>query len=331
MNNFAITKRDGSKEAFSLDKIMNAILKAFNSVNEPINLGAISKILSHLDIQDGVKVEDIQNQVEEALMREGYYRVAKSFIIYRQEHKEDREVLEKMKFLSDYMQAENAATGSKFDANANVEHKNIATLAGELPKKNFIRLNRRLLVERIKKMYGKELADEYIDKLTHHFIYKNDETNLANYCASITMYPWLIGGTTSIGGNSTAPTNLKSFCGGFINMVFMVSSMLAGACATPEFLMYMNYFIQKEYGKDYYTHADDVVDLSLKKRTIDKVITDCFEQIVYSLNQPTGARNYQAVFWNISYYDKYYFDRRDDGHADRGRRLQGQGMGRLCG
>lgn len=43
MNNFAITKRDGSKEAFSLDKIMNAILKAFNSVNEPINLGAISK------------------------------------------------------------------------------------------------------------------------------------------------------------------------------------------------------------------------------------------------------------------------------------------------
>ena len=251
MNNFAITKRDGSKEAFSLDKIMNAILKAFNSVNEPINLGAISKILSHLDIQDGVKVEDIQNQVEEALMREGYYRVAKSFIIYRQEHKEDREVLDKMKFLSDYMQAENAATGSKFDANANVEHKNIATLAGELPKKNFIRLNRRLLVERIKKMYGKELADEYIDKLTHHFIYKNDETNLANYCASITMYPWLIGGTTSIGGNSTAPTNLKSFCGGFINMVFMVSSMLAGACATPEFLMYMNYFIQKEYGIDY--------------------------------------------------------------------------------
>ena len=308
MNNFAITKRDGSKEAFSLDKIMNAILKAFNSVNEPINLGAISKILSHLDIQDGVKVEDIQNQVEEALMREGYYRVAKSFIIYRQEHKEDREVLDKMKFLSDYMQAENAATGSKFDANANVEHKNIATLAGELPKKNFIRLNRRLLVERIKKMYGKELADEYIDKLTHHFIYKNDETNLANYCASITMYPWLIGGTTSIGGNSTAPTNLKSFCGGFINMVFMVSSMLAGACATPEFLMYMNYFIQKEYGKDYYTHADDVVDLSLKKRTLDKVITDSFEQIVYSLNQPTGARNYQAVFWNISYYDKYYFD-----------------------
>ena len=157
-------------------------------------------------------------------------------------------------------------------------------------------------------MYGKELSERYIDLLTHHFIYKNDETSLANYCASITMYPWLIGGTTSIGGNSTAPTNLKSFCGGFVNMVFMVSSMLSGACATPEFLMYLNYFIGKEYGKDYYKEADKVVDLSLRQRTIDKMITDCFEQIVYSINQPTGARNYQAVFWNIAYYDKPYFD-----------------------
>ena len=308
IKNFTITKRDGSKDRFSLDKIMNAIVKAFESVNEPTDLGTISKILSHLDMHDDIKVEDIQNQVEEALMREGFFKVAKSFILYRQEHTEDRETLEKMMFLSEYMESVNAATGSKYDANANVEHKNIATLIGELPKTNFIRLNRRLLTDRIKKMYGKQLADEYIDKLTHHFIYKNDETSLANYCASITMYPWLIGGTVAIGGNSTAPTNLKSFAGGFVNMVFMVSSMLSGACATPEFLMYMNYFIGKEYGKDYWQHPEQQADLSLKKRSIDKVITDYFEQIVYTLNQPTGARNYQAVFWNVAYYDRYYFE-----------------------
>ncbi len=308
IKNFTITKRDGSKDQFSLDKIMNAILKAFDSVDQPTDLGAISKILSRLDIHNDITVEDIQNQVEEALMREGYYKVAKSFMLYRQAHSEDRETLAKLQFLSEYCDSVNAATGSKYDANANVEHKNIATLIGELPKSNFIRLNRRLLTDRIKKMYGKELADEYIDKLTHHFIYKNDETSLANYCASITMYPWLIGGTISIGGNSTAPTNLKSFCGGFVNMVFMVSSMLSGACATPEFLMYMNYFLGKEYGQDYWQHPDEQADLSLKKRTLDKVITDYFEQIVYTLNQPTGARNYQAVFWNVAYYDKYYFE-----------------------
>ena len=308
MQNFTITKRDGSKDRFSLDKIMNAIIKAFESVGESVDLGVMSKIISHIDIHEGIKVEDIQNQVEEALMREGYYKVAKSFMLYRQRHNEDRETLEKLKFLTDYCKASNAATGSKFDANANVEHKNIATLIGELPKASFIRLNRRLLVDRIKQMFGKDVAEEYIDKLNHHFIYKNDETSLANYCASITMYPWLMNGTGPIGGNSTAPTNLKSFCGGFVNMVFMVSSMLSGACATPEFLMYLNYFIGKEYGIDYWKEADKVVDLSVKQRTIDKIITDCFEQIVYSINQPTGARNYQAVFWNVAYYDKPYFE-----------------------
>ena len=264
--------------------------------------------MDNLRFFNGMSVEDIQNQVEIALMRENHYKAAKSFMLYRQKHFEDREIRNKLKFLIDYCKASNPATGSKYDANANVENKNIATLIGELPKSNFIRLNRRLLCDKIKEMYGKELADRYLYLLEHHFIYKNDETSLANYCASITMYPWLISGTKSIGGNSTAPTNLKSFCGGFINMVFIVSSMLSGACATPEFLMYMSYFIGLEYGEDYYKHADDVVDLSKRHRTLDKIITDCFEQVVYSINQPTGARNFQAVFWNISYYDKNYFE-----------------------
>ena len=307
LKNFIITKRDGQKDVFSLDKIMNAIIKAFESVGEPIDLAVLSKILTHLDIHNDITVEEIQNQVEVALMKEGHYKVAKSYMLYRQQHQEDRETLERMKFLADYCSASNAATGSKFDANANVENKNIATLIGELPKGAFIKLNRRMLTDRVKDMYGKELAEEYLRLLNTHFIYKNDETSIAPYCASITMYPWLLNGTQQIGGNSTAPTNLKSFCGGFVNMVFIVSSMLSGACATPEFLMYMNHFIGKEYGTDYWQHPEKQADLSLKARTIDKVITDCFEQIVYSINQPTGARNFQSVFWNISYYDKYYF------------------------
>ena len=303
-----ITKRNGKKEVFAVDKIKNAISKAFIAAGTFATEDTLTTILSRLRIYDGIGVEDIQNQVEVALMAEKYYQVAKLYMLYRSRHNEDRETLEKLDFLINYCGASNAATGSKYDANANVEKKNIATLIGELPKAGYIRLNRRLLTNRIEQMFGKELADKYISLLKQHFIYKNDETSLANYCASITMYPWLLEGTKSIGGNATAPHNLKSFCGGFINMVFMVSSMLSGACATPEFLMYLNYFIEQEYGEDYYKRADEVVDLSLKKRTLDKVITDCFQQIVYSINQPTGARNFQSVFWNISYYDRYYFN-----------------------
>lgn len=305
---FYITKRGGQSEAYSPHKIQCAIMKAFQSVGQPLDASQLTAILQHLAVCQGMNVEDVQNQVEVALMREGHYKVAKAYMLYRQQHKEDREVAQKLQFLMDYVESANAATGSKYDANANVENKNIATLIGELPKSNFIRLNRRLLCDRIKQMYGKSVAERYLYLLDNHFIYKNDETSLANYCASITMYPWLLEGTKSIGGNSTAPTNLKSFCGGFVNMVFIVSSMLSGACATPEFLMYMAHFVAKEYGEDFYKRADEVVDLSTRQRTIDKVITDCFEQVVYSINQPTGARNFQAVFWNVSYYDRYYFE-----------------------
>ena len=304
----SIVKRDGKRETFSVDKIKNAISKAFLAEGSYASEDDLIGILSRVRVKDGMSVEEIQNQVEVALMAEHYYAVAKSYILYRQKHMEDREVKDKLDFLTSYCDASNAATGSKYDANANVEKKNIATLIGELPKQNFIRLNRRLLTDRIRDVYGRELSDKYIYLLKNHFIYKNDETSMANYCASITMYPWLLEGTKGIGGNSTRPTNLKSYCGGFVNMVFIVSSMLSGACATPEFLMYMDYFIRKEYGEDYYLRSGDQADLSTKKRTIKKVITDCFEQIVYSINQPTGARNFQAVFWNISYYDKYYFE-----------------------
>ncbi len=306
--NFNITKRDGSTERFSIEKIKNALGKAFRSQHVNIDAEGMNNLVKRLNISEGMTVEEIQNQVEVALMAEQYFSVAKAFMLYRKEHEADRETADKLRFLINYCNSANPASGSKYDANANVENKNIATLIGELPKQGFIRLNRRLLCDRIKNMYGKQLADRYLYLLNNHYIYKNDETSLANYCASITMYPWLLNGTKEIGGNSTAPTNLKSFCGGFVNMVFMVSSMLSGACATPEFLMYMSHFIESEYGQDYYTHPERVVDLSSRQRTIDKVITDCFEQIVYSINQPTGARNFQSVFWNISYYDKFYFD-----------------------
>ncbi len=303
-----ILKRDGKQEEFSIEKIKNAIRKAFLATGTFASDEDLTIILSHVAIRNGMGVEEIQNQVEVALMKEKYFNIAKSYMLYRQRHTEDRDVRDRLDFLVNYCKADNAATGSKYDANANVEHKNIATLIGEIPKAGFIRLNRRLLTDRLKDMYGKDFADRYMRMLKEHFVYKNDETSLANYCASITMYPWLLNGTLNIGGNSTKPTNLKSFCGGFVNLVFIVSSMLSGACATPEFLMYMNYFLQKEYGDDYYQRADEVVDLSLKQRTIKKVITDCFEQVVYSINQPTGARNFQAVFWNVAYYDKYYFE-----------------------
>ncbi|MDR2626591.1 MAG: ribonucleoside-triphosphate reductase, partial [Dysgonamonadaceae bacterium] len=158
-----IIKRDGKREVFSIEKIRNAVAKAFLSVGSFATQDVITNILSRISITNGSTVEDIQNQVEVALMSERYYAVAKSYMLYRQKHLEDREVRDKLRFLMDYCNAANAASGSKYDANANVENKTMATLIGELPKSNFIRLNRRMLTDRLKEMYGKEVADRYID------------------------------------------------------------------------------------------------------------------------------------------------------------------------
>ena len=191
-----------------------------------------------------------------------------------------------------------------------MERKNIATLETELFKEDAVALNRLAMYRKLSELYGVDLAEEYLRQLEEHEIYRHDETAVVGkpYCVSVTLYPFLLHGNTSIGGTSDAPKNLASFTGAFVNLVFALASQFCGAVSTPEWLSYMDYFIRKEYGDDYYLHTDKAIDLSNRERTIDKVITDAFEQVVYSLNQPAAARGNQSVFWNIAYFDHPYFE-----------------------
>lgn len=140
---------------------------------------------------------------------------------------------------------------------------------------------------------------------THTF---NCNNILVHNCVAITMYPFLIDGLKTLGGQSSAPTDLKSFCGEFINLVYSVSSQFMGAVATPEFLMYMDYFIRRDYGDDYTDRLMEKVELNRKGRNIEQVIENCFQQVVHSMNMPAGNRGYQTVFWNIGYFDENYFN-----------------------
>ena len=300
-----VIKRDKKVEPFDVNKIDAAITKAFNSVNEPIDSDILQDIKDELYINNIVSVEELQDQLEKALMACDYYDVAKAFILYRRKRAESRTLNEKKQFIKDYAKAKNAATGSKYDANANVTEKNIVTLNGELFKGDVIKVNRAILTDKIRELYGEELAKEYIRMLEQHLLYKHDETSIMPYCVAITMYPFLLEGLQPIGGLSARPKNLDSFCGMFVNLVFAISSQFAGAVATGEFLMYFDYFARKEWGDDYWKRPEEMVD---KHRNIDKTLEQKFQQIVYSINQPAAARNFQSVFWNISYFDKNYFE-----------------------
>ena len=214
----------------------------------------------------------------------------------------------KIAFIRKYMKAQNAATGSDVDQNANVSNKNIATMAAELPKKDIIALNRELMRQKLTLMYGEEMADQYEKDLASHIIYKHDETSIFPYCCSISLYPFLLDGLTKIGGSSTAPQHLDSFCGSFINLIFLVAGQFAGATATPEFLTYFDHFARKDYGENYIDRLDEVVEFTSRPSTLRDKLEHYFAQVTYTLNQPAGARGYQSIFWNIAYFDRDYFN-----------------------
>ena len=150
-------------------------------------------------------------------------------------------------------------------------------------------------ISEVKIIKNKSYLDNYIYDIT-----TESETFLCNNlivhnCTSISMYPFLINGLKDLGGESAAPQHLDSFCGSFVNLIFAVSSQFAGAVATVEWLMYFDYFARKDFGDNYLiTHT--------------KKIENCLQHCVYAINQPAAARGYQAVFWNISLYDSFYFN-----------------------
>lgn len=205
------------------------------------------------------------------------------------------QIEEKIKYIDHYIHSQNSASGSLVDANANVDTKNIGILEAEMYKPDTIQVNRALVQRKLTEMYGEKLAEKYIEDIEEHRIYIHDETSLRPYCASITLFPFLLHGTKPLGGTSEAPKNIHSFCGSFVNLVYQVASGFAGAIATVEFLLYFDYFAKNTWGDDY-------IDL----HTAD--VRQSLQGVVYALNQPASARGNQSVFWNISILDRFYFE-----------------------
>ena len=305
-----VRKSDSTFEEYNPEKVKHGICEAYTSVNETCPDGLIESLIRNLFIYDKISSSEIRRQVEEALMSVNK-KVARAYITKSEEKEGKNQTLKKdSDFIRDYINASNASTGSKYDSNANVENKNVVTLGQELHKGKNIQQNRYIMHNKIKALYSKKLADQYLKDLESHVLYKHDESGTPGYpyCVAITMYPFLIDGLRKIGGQSKAPTDLKSYCGEFINLVYSVSSQFMGAVATPEFLMYMDYFIRKDYGDDYLDILDKQVELNRKGRTLEEVIENAFQQVVHSMNMPAGNRGYQTVFWNVGYFDKNYFD-----------------------
>lgn len=311
-----VVKRDGRLVDFDEEKIMNAVDAAFTSIGVNIPVRVKRSLLRDIavNLPNPVGVENIQNRIERWLMDNKYFEATKAFILYRERHKEDRFLEERLKYMEEYSNSKvNAASSSETDANSNVSQKNAANLEGEVFKTTNRRLQRRRMKRKLKEMFP-EVADQYEKDLDDHIIYVHDEAStpvLKPYCMAASLYPLMAEGTGNIDGvTPTPPNDIQSFSGQVTNLVFLLSSQVKGAVALGEYLIALNYYVVKEFGPEWYQHLDDsyTTGVTVKRRTVRDVILKGMKQFIYGVNQPAGNRSYNSPFSNISYYDHTYFD-----------------------
>lgn len=311
-----VIKRDGTKENFDIDKIQRAVYSAFKAVGKPMPdylVKMIDSLFSQLE-GDTIGVEEIQDKIENILMNDKFFDVAKAYILYREKHKQARFIRERIDYMDKYSQSnDNAATSSETDANANVTMKNVANLEGEVYKTTNRVIQRQRMKDKLNEMFP-EVAKRYEEDLNHHIIYTHDEATtpvLKQYCMAVSLYPLMMEGVGNIDGiTPSAPNDLQSFSGQITNLVFLLSSQCKGAVAVGEYFIALNYYIVKEFGEKWYEKLDEITTTAhcKKQRTIRNAIYKAFKQFIYGVNQPAGNRSYQSPFTNVSYYDHTYFN-----------------------
>ena len=311
-----VIKRDGTREDFDINKIQRAVYSAFKATGKPMPeylVKMIDSLFSQLE-GDTIGVEEIQDKIENILMNDRFFDVAKAYILYREKHKQARFIRERIDYMDKYSQSnDNAATSSETDANANVTMKNVANLEGEVYKTTNRIIQRQRMKDKLNEMFP-EVAKKYEEDLNHHIIYTHDEATtpvLKQYCMAVSLYPLMMEGVGNIDGiTPSAPNDLQSFSGQITNLIFLLSSQCKGAVAVGEYFIALNYYIVKEFGFKWYEKLDEVITTSHcnKQRTIRNAIYKAFKQFIYGVNQPAGNRSYQSPFTNVSYYDHTYFD-----------------------
>lgn len=314
---FMVIKRDGIKEEFNRNKIRDAVLKAFGitqnsskTMDEDI-YRAVTEITNSVVETEDQSIEDIQDQIEELLMDLGYHDVAKKYILYRKEREDIRNhATRDIKFIHNFVKSDNTANAT-IDDNSNVGTKGIGVLNAEIHKVD----NKLTNTEWWESFVKKRDPNFNIKVMRNDFktiLYPHDSSSQVGepYCMAASMYPFLLFGLEKLGGKSAVPKNLDSFCGIYVNLNFALASEIKGAVATPEFLMYMDYFCRKEWGNNYYLKPSVKIttDYCIKQKTIGSQIDQYFQQVTYSINQIAGARGMQSPFTNFSFFDKYFFE-----------------------
>ena len=198
-----VIKRDGQKEVFDENKIINSIKKAFKACGYNISENILNSIIADIRVWEDIEIEDIQDEIEEILMDYNYPTVAKEYILYRERRKQLRNMVnKKLNFIDNYINSDNTANAT-IDDNSNVANRNIAVLNSEIHKEDNREVNLKMLRDMIKNLYP-DFNYKQMDKDFNSIAYLHDSSSQIGmpYCVAITMYPFLLNGIKDLGGLS---------------------------------------------------------------------------------------------------------------------------------
>ena len=274
---YQVVKRDGKTVAFDIQKISNAIKKAFDSIEKPFDDNVIDFISLKVTADfaskvanDKVNVEDIQDSVEKVLGEAGYGDVAKSYILYRRQREKMRNmkstVLDYKKIVDNYLQLNDWRVK---------ENSTVTYSVGGLILSNSGAITANYWLSEI---YDDEIANAH----RNCDIHIHDLSMLTGYCAGWSIKQLIQEGLGGIPGKITSSpaSHLATLCNQMVNFLGILQNEWAGAQAFSSFDTYLAPFVKK----------DNLTYEEVKK---------CIESFVYGVNTPSRWGT-QAPFSNIT-------------------------------
>ncbi len=274
---YFVEKRDGHSVSFDLQKIRNAMQKAFDAQHTSIDDSSMELLTLRVvaefepDVKEGIiSVERIQDAVEVVLIQAGYTRVARAYILYRKQHEKARNavntLLDYSKVVNDYVKVEDWRVK---------ENSTVTYSVGGLILSNSGAITANYWLSEI---YDEEVAGAHRNGDLHI----HDLSMLTGYCAGWSLRQLIYEGLGGVAGKITsAPAkHLATLCNQMVNFLGIMQNEWAGAQAFSSFDTYLAPFVRSD------------------RLEFDQV-KKCIESFIYGVNTPSRWGT-QAPFSNIT-------------------------------
>ena len=274
---FKVVKRDGELVDFDIQKISNALTKAFESSGRNFHPSVIDmlalKVTSDFEPKikdDRIGVEDIQDSAEAVLIQAGYNDVAKNYILYRKQREKIRNMSAS---ILDYKELVNSYVNA-IDWRVK-ENSTVTYSVGGLILSNSGAITANYWLSEI---YDKEIGDAHRNGDVHI----HDLSMLTGYCAGWSLKQLIQEGLGGVPGKITSSParHLSTLCNQMVNFLGIMQNEWAGAQAFSSFDTYLAPFVKID-NLDYHE------------------VKQCIQSFIYGVNTPSRWGT-QAPFTNVT-------------------------------